>query len=147
MIWWLMALGAPFVVAAWLRRTFVVVTVWGQSMSPTLLPNERVLVRRAPLARVRRGDIVILRSGEEDPGAARRSDLARSWIIKRVLAAPGDVLPKGEVPSLADAPEDRVPPGRLVVIGDNPARSTDSRTRGYFAGEDLLGVMVRKMAR
>ncbi|MEV4221062.1 S26 family signal peptidase [Nonomuraea sp. NPDC049725] len=145
MSWWLIALGAPAAVALWLRRTYVVVTVWGESMAPTLLPRERVLVRRTRLGRVRRGDIVVLNPGGEDPDAVRRSALNRPWIIKRVLAAPGDPLPKDLLPSLAGVPEESVPPGKLVVIGDNPSRSSDSRTRGYFPGESLLGVMVRKL--
>ncbi|WP_163569602.1 S26 family signal peptidase [Fodinicola feengrottensis] len=50
------------------------------------------------------------------------------WLIKRAVALPGDVVP-AEVPHLAGA---RVPADRFVVLGDNSARSYDSRRVGYL---------------
>src|SRR5690606_32997626 len=42
-----------------LRRTLVVVEVFGQSMAPTLRQGDRVLVRRRGLERLRCGDVVV----------------------------------------------------------------------------------------
>jgi signal peptidase I len=57
---------------------------------------------------------------------------SRDWMIKRVAALPGDLTAKG----------DRVPPGKFVVLGDNPAGSYDSRVFGYCPADRLLGVVV-----
>ncbi|MBE1587184.1 S26 family signal peptidase [Nonomuraea angiospora] len=37
-----------------------------------------------------------------------------------------------------------MPAGSLVVYGDNP-HSVDSRQRGFFAGDRLLGVALRRL--
>jgi signal peptidase I len=129
--------------AVWVRRSLVMVTVNGSSMEPTLLPGDRVLVRRRSLARVRRGDIVVLEPPV--PGGLSAGDRAgldgRRWNIKRAVALPGDPVP----PAVADVAGDRlVPPGALVVIGDGAA-STDSRQRGFYHATDLLGVVVRRI--
>ena len=52
----------------WLRGRFVVVTVLGESMSPTFGHGDRVLVRRARLARARPGDVVVAAWGTPVPG-------------------------------------------------------------------------------
>jgi signal peptidase I len=58
------------------------------------------------------------------------------WLVKRLAAGPGEPAPD----------DDRVVPAdRMVLLGDNPAHSTDSRQVGYFAASDLLGVVVRRM--
>jgi hypothetical protein len=38
-----------------------------------------------------------------------------------------------------------VPPGKLVVLGDNAAWSHDSRQIGYIPGERLLGTVVSRI--
>ncbi|MFF5213186.1 S26 family signal peptidase [Streptosporangium sp. NPDC000396] len=117
------------------RRRFLVVTVHGVSMEPTYREGERVLVRRAPLAAVRPGQVVVL----EDPVPPGQ------WIIKRAVAVPGDPVP-GEVATATQvAPGSRVPADCLVLLGDNPAASVDSRRFGYFSGERLLGVVSRRL--
>ncbi|MCP2343475.1 S26 family signal peptidase [Actinomadura rupiterrae] len=126
------------------RRRLVVVTVEGRSMAPTFQDGDRVLVRRRTLADVRNGDIVVLEppsTGEylaaPPPGA---DGPARTiWNVKRVAALPGDPIPDG-VPADAGT----VPPGRLAVFGDNPD-SIDSRQRGLYSGERLLGVVLRRL--
>lgn len=116
-----------------LRRGFAVVTVNGESMSPTYRPGDRVLVRRVRL--VRRGQCVVF--AEDDEPA--------DWVLKRVVAVPGDPVPRDRVPALRTAPETRVPAGQLVVLGDNPTHSYDSRHHGYVGVERLLGVVSRRM--
>ncbi|MFG1810800.1 S26 family signal peptidase [Streptomyces sp. NPDC049040] len=138
-----------------LRRRFLVVTVHGESMLPAYRPGERVVVRRTPAGALRAGQVVVLRgdgpapgrntAGREAPGAAQ-GPRAR-WIIKRVTAVPGDPIPRDTVPALRSAPGTRVPAGRLVVLGDNPERSHDSRHAGYLAADRLYGVVLRKLGR
>jgi len=135
-------------VALTLRRRFVVVTVNGDSMWPTLKPGDRVLVRRTRLSQLRAGHVVVI----ESPGIDRDwstplhgSTRHHSWIIKRVAGVPGDLRPGDCLPGQAGAPERQVPAGKLVVIGDNRSWSQDSRQWGYFPGERLLGIVVRRI--
>ena len=120
-------------ILALLRFRLVRVIVKGTSMLPTLRPGDRVLVRRVAARSLKRGDLVVF---------ARPREERRSWMIKRVLAGPGDRVPRAEVPVLWGYQEPLVPPGRFVVVGDNPEDSYDSRQFGYLKAEALLGVVV-----
>ncbi|GAA3206470.1 S26 family signal peptidase [Nonomuraea helvata] len=153
----LIAVAGVVLTVVLLRRRYLVVTVEGESMLPSYLPGERVLVRRTPPDSLRAGQVVVL-SGfahappgkrPKDPGVSGRSaiDLSLSprWIIKRVTAVPGDPIPRDTVPALRTAPGTRVPAGRLVVLGDNPDRSHDSRLAGYMTADRLFGVVLRKL--
>ncbi|WP_248960691.1 S26 family signal peptidase [Sphaerisporangium perillae] len=130
-----LTLSAILAIGLRARRRYLVVTVHGESMAPTYREGERVLVRRAPLAEVRPGQVVVV----EDPVPPGR------WIIKRAAALPGDPVP-GEVAAAAGAaPGSRVPAGCLVLLGDNPAASADSRRFGYIPAGRLLGVVSRSL--
>ena len=118
------AIAVVAAVIAWLRAHYVVVTVIGNSMSPTLRDGERLLARRRRDREIHRGDVVVF-----VPPVAEDDVVYR---VKRVAAIPGD-------PGLAG---DRVAPGKLVVIGDNP-RSQDSRHYGYVEASAVLAVMRR----
>ncbi|WP_412543952.1 signal peptidase I [Longispora sp. K20-0274] len=120
----------------WARRRVVVVRVEGFSMAPTLRPGDRVVVRRRPVGRVRRGDVVVLEPPE--PARSLGPD-GPSWNIKRVVALPGDAVPARVYGGEAHP---AVPAGHLVVFGDNPD-SVDSRHYGFFPADRLLGVAVR----
>lgn len=128
--------------AALVRRRYVVVTVEGASMMPTLADGDRVVVRRTRLAAVRTGQLVV--SGPPSGARWSRAPLP-AWLVKRAVAVPGDRVPKEAGPALVNLAEDRVPEGRLVLLGDNPARSLDSRHCGYFGADQLLGVVVRRL--
>jgi signal peptidase I len=125
------------VVVLWVRCRLAVVTVEGVSMVPTLRAGERVLVRRTPGAAVRTGHLVVFQrplwSTEHGPDAR--------WLIKRVAAAAGEPVPADVRAAVGDA--DRVPPGFLVALGDNGARSSDSRQWGYVRADEVLGVVRR----
>jgi nickel-type superoxide dismutase maturation protease len=102
------ALAASAVVS--LRR----VEVTGDSMAPTLLPGDRLLVRRVGRRhRSRPGDLVTVRS---PPGTARPPVL-----VKRVLHSDGT---------------------GVEVRGDNPAASTDSRVFGRLPAHAVTGVVL-----
>jgi signal peptidase I len=122
--------GTPVV-----RHKYVLITVNGESMSPTYRAGDRVLVRRSRL--VRSGQCVVF--VEEPTGPVP------DWVLKRVVAVPGDPVPRDRMPALRAVPETRVSAGHLVVLGDNPAHSYDSRHHGYVAVERLLGVVSRRM--
>jgi len=126
------------------RRRFVVITVAGPSMEPTLRPGERVLVRRCGPGPLRAGAIVVFR----EPGSGDRPDATDSgvagqrWVIKRIAALPGEEVPEAVRPAVAGAGV--VPPGMLVVLGDG-TRSGDSRQWGFIPAGQALGLVVRTL--
>jgi signal peptidase I len=134
--------GAALLLGAgwWAAKQLRVAVVSGPSMSPTLRDRDRVLVRRVRPAALRRGDVALV---------AMPGQPGRGWIIKRVVALPGDPVPAGLSPagssvagsSLAGS----VPAGVLVLLGDNPESSVDSRDFGYVPADRLFGVTVRRL--
>jgi len=123
------------------RRRFVVVTVYGPSMAPTLRDRDRLLVRRVRAARLRQGQVVVV--GRPDGESGQPGD--DRWIVKRVAAVAGDPVPT--LASLAGHHGSMVPPGKLVLLGDNELASSDSRTHGYYTAGRVLGVAVRRLPR
>ncbi|MFD5143034.1 S26 family signal peptidase [Streptomyces sp. NPDC058401] len=141
-------------VSALLGRLLVVVRVRGASMEPTYRDGDRVLVRRRGPIGV--GAIVVMEqpgrhmtwTGAPVTGTAGAAEIAhREWLIKRVAAVPGDPVPRAGIPALAGAVEERVPRGRLVLLGDNPRVSVDSRRVGYFPAGRILGTVLRTLPR
>lgn len=118
---------ASLLVAASLRRAR------GTSMAPTLHDGQLVVVVPARLRAPRVGDVVVAR----DP----RNPRARSW-IKRIAvagpavhAAPHPVLPGRTVDLLVDDDE-------VLLLGDNPAASTDGRHVGATPRSAVTHVVV-----
>ncbi|WP_223167719.1 signal peptidase I [Nonomuraea sp. SYSU D8015] len=126
--------AAAFAGLRHVRRTYFVVTVSGRSMEPTLLEGDRVLARRVPVSAVRAGRVVVFGSATAD-----------RWIVKRAVALPGDPVPRGKGLDLPPSTGDIVPSGQMVVLGDNPAESTDSRNFGFLSTEWLQGVAIRRI--
>ncbi|MEU7045627.1 S26 family signal peptidase [Streptomyces varsoviensis] len=75
------------------------------------------------------------------------SSTARSRLIKRVVAGPGDPVPEGLGPALGAEAGRPVPPDSFVVLGDNAAHSHDSRHTGYLRRDDIVGLVIRRLAR
>ncbi|WUS75915.1 S26 family signal peptidase [Kribbella sp. NBC_01245] len=136
--------SVSLVLLARARRRLVVVDVQGPSMEPTLYDGDRVLVRRTPLAAIRTGDLVVVARPSLPEFAA-----AGPWVIKRVAATAGEQIPPVIRHSWAENDIDFagafVPDGRLLLLGDNPARSGDSRHWGFTTGDAVLGVVTRSM--
>lgn len=144
----------------WLRRGFLIVTVCGPSMAPAYRDGDRVLVRRVSGRRLRVGQVVLAdlpvtvpaagtqaarfeapESGAppatlvaDGPGAASHS----SRVVKRIAAVAGDARP-----AQVEAAGSMVPPGSLVLLGDNPEQSADSRLYGYVSTNTVVGVVLR----
>jgi signal peptidase I len=147
---WNMAIACPVAAALLavlaLRRCFVVVQVTGTSMSPALMPGDRVLVRRGAGDRLRVGLIVVLGQPRDECLVSDDHETApgHRWVIKRVAAMHGDVVPEAVRRAVGGTP--LVPPGMLVVLGDNPG-SADSRTWGFLPAAQVEGVAVRRLPR
>lgn len=57
--------------------------------------------------------------------------------VKRVAALEGDPVPEWARETLSSDAQARVPPGKVVVSGDNP-RSQDSRQLGYLDADAIV---------
>ncbi|TDD84930.1 S26 family signal peptidase [Actinomadura rubrisoli] len=132
-------------------------------MEPTLRAGDRLLVRRTD--RVRAGRIVVVRApdpplGDREPAGAELTEEEAAalpvvpaaapppggrLLVKRAVAVPGDPVPRDAVPALREVPDEVVPPGSLVVLGDNPSASWDSREYGFVRPGGCVGVAVRRL--
>jgi signal peptidase I len=130
------------------------VRVMGNSMRPTLLPGDRILLNKLAYGlrlpgtdrwllrwgAPRRGDVVVLLM----PGDGRS-------LVKRVVGGPGDTLEvrdghlcvNGEPDGDSTAPTGfvpvRVPEGSYFVMGDNRGISLDSRAFGCVEAGRVQG--------
>jgi signal peptidase I len=150
-------------------QTFVVQTyrVEMNSMEPTLLPNQHLLIdkltpRFDPYSR---GDIVVFH-----PPVTQRGDIATTCangkyaddetpFIKRVIGVPGDTVEvkagsvwvnnvklsepyidtDGNTEPLTDITQWTVPDGCLFVLGDHRTKSQDSREFGMVKSSEVIG--------
>ena len=122
------------------------------AMKPTLLPGDRLFVRKTRQYVPKRGDVVAFKSPKD----------SNITYIKRVAALPGETLEiknkilyidgqKVQHPALQDiespardyvgmeAEPYRVPENNIFVIGDNSADSHDSRAFGAIPLSDVIG--------
>ncbi|MFD7233930.1 S26 family signal peptidase [Streptomyces syringium] len=138
--------GLGLLLSAVATRKFVTVTVRGASMAPAYRDGDRVLVRRGNRPPVV-GQVVVAERPAKDgtwaapslrPTATAAEVHGRQWLIKRVAAVAGDPVPSAALPGA------RVPDGGLVLLGDNPAVSFDSRHVGYFPTDRVLGTVRRR---
>ncbi|MBO3741487.1 hypothetical protein J5X75_28660 [Actinoplanes sp. NEAU-H7] len=116
----------------------LVAVVRGPSMLPTYHDGERLIARRRRRRAVPRpGDVVVFRNPHPAgvPGSSEGP-----LLIKRVGAGPHETAPAGMT-------ADRVPAGHLVVLGDNPAQSLDSRHLGFIPVDNVIATVVRGLHR
>jgi signal peptidase I len=148
------ALVVALVVKTFLFQAFYIPS---GSMEPTLKKGDRVLVNKLSydLHDVHRGDIIVFRLPKDKVGPDGIRDL-----IKRVIGLPGDViesrnglvyidgkrlkepyLPKGVLTDNPPVVKQRVPKGKVFVMGDNRNNSADSRfaSRGPIAINTIIG--------
>lgn len=129
---------------------FKMAIVQGQSMMPTFTNGEVVVVNKLSrnLKALKKGDVIILHTRHDD-------------LIKRIAYLPGDVIPYPyslafrrvwkyfdviHKPSKSYANDDhvdiKVPPGYIVVLGDNLEVSDDSRYFGPLPIRDIEGKVI-----
>ncbi|MEU9040520.1 MULTISPECIES: S26 family signal peptidase [unclassified Kitasatospora] len=133
-------LAAVMTLVVLLRVALSVVVVSGPSMSPALRPGQRVLVLRRGLARLRAGRIVVVSpNGLAAPGGGPARRQPDRLLVKRLAALPGDPVPQSVRPVVAGG---TVPGGHVVLLGDNPEFSTDSRTWGAVPARSVVGVVL-----
>jgi signal peptidase I len=149
MIWWAVAAAALVPLAAGLarlRRNHLVVTVQGRSMSPTFRHGDRVLVRRHPGEGLRTGQVVVVdlpaRLRPVPIGFSPAEAQRHRRVIKRIAAVAGE-----PVPFLLAGAGPVVPPNYLVLLGDNPDDSGDSRQFGLVGADAVVGVVRRPLRR
>jgi len=132
-----------------LVRTFLFETyrVVGQSMEPTLVQDQRLIVSKLSyrLHEPQRGDIIVFR----DPQDSDRN------LIKRIIGLPGEVLEirdglvyvngqqiEGQYLkafSGQSEPQTAIPDGCYFVMGDNRNNSSDSRSWGVLVADRIVG--------
>lgn len=144
------------VVIAIIVRSFIfsAYTVEGQSMEPTLINNEKMIVNKMDfIYSFKHGDIVIIAGEQED-----------IFYVKRLIGLPGDTIEmqsdslyvNGEVVEEAYLTENKqhahaqgnlftgnfgpitVPEDQYFVLGDNRLNSTDSRNGLGLISEDRI---------
>ncbi len=151
---WLILVAASLAVAL-VVRGFLIQAFYipSESMVPTLVKNDRVLVNKLSykLHDVHRGDIVVFKA---PPGAATAQV---KDLIKRVVGLPGEtiegrnggILINGQPldePYLPpdvrsrDFPPEKIPPDKIYVLGDN---RQDSRDSTFFHAIDEKNIVGR----
>ena len=143
---------------AFLCRTFLFspTTVHGESMSPTFQDTDKLLISK--ISHIQRFDMVVFKAPDAD-----------EHYIKRIIGLPGDSVEMKEnilyingkaieEPYLdqnkENAPiskltedftlkeltgKEKVPKGKVFVLGDNRLLSKDSRIFGYISKKSIVG--------
>ncbi len=148
---WVVVLGAAVAVAI-ILRTFVFQAFFipSESMETTLFENDRILVNKVSyrLHDVNRGDVVVFRRPDDQPGDIRD-------LIKRVIGLPGEAVegrdstiyingqllvePYLDGNRFGDFGPITVPEGELFMMGDNRDQSLDSRRFGAIDEDRIIG--------
>ncbi|MEV7233965.1 S26 family signal peptidase [Streptomyces sp. NPDC051020] len=139
----LLAVAGLFVLAAALllaRGRLVAVTVRGHSMSPILMPGDRILMLRGR-RRVATGRVAVVVAPHPEHGwHAPTGTTPESWYVKRIVAVAGEPVPHWA----GRCPGTHVPPGMLVLLGEKPG-STDSKQWGYCPEDKLIGTVLFRL--
>jgi signal peptidase I len=151
---WLILVAASLAVALFVRGFLIqAFYIPSESMVPTLVKNDRVLVNKLSykLHDVHRGDIVVFKA-PEGAATAQVKDL-----IKRVIGLPGETI-EGRNGSIfingkpldepylppdvrsRDFPPEKVPLKKIYVLGDN---RQDSRDSTFFHAVDEGSIVGR----
>lgn len=111
------------------RTSFLLVTIKGKSMFPTLKEGEKVLVyRRLPLQWVHRGQLILI-----------TLKASNEYLVKRLVGIQGDIVSEYNYEHIK---ESRVDENEIYVLGDNLQHSTDSRRWGTIPITAIKGVII-----
>lgn len=153
---WAVAIAIAVIVVVVIRMfLFVSFTVDGDSMDPTLVDGDRVVVNKFiyELTDMKQDDVIVFNSQED------------SAYVKRVIGVPGDhvemidrvvyvngeplkedyLVHQGESYmdnfTLSDlgVEEETIPEGHYLVLGDNRPISRDSRDFGLITEDSVIG--------
>ncbi len=118
--------------ALFFALNFRIVVVNGPSMEPTYRNGDRLLMTTAYwlFGPIKRGDVVVIIRPNGD------------LLIKRVVAMAGEPIPDRYWSPLVYMMGGRVPEGHIFVVGDNLARSEDSRHLGAIPLSWVQGKIV-----
>lgn len=116
------------------KRCLFIAVVRGESMHPTFVDGDRLLVARALPGMLRPGQVVVARPSDAQiqlwrNGADYAFDVP-GHLIKRLAAADG-----------------RLPLGTVYLRSDNLSRGIDSRALGPFNVEQIDGIVFRPRRR
>lgn len=122
---------------------FSLYRVYGDSMSPTLVNDQVVVVNQSK--DVEKGDLIVLRLEDVD-------------YMKRVIGMPGDTVeiknnqvyvngkpltePYIIETDIADFPKMTIEQGKVFVLGDQRETSYDSRDFGAVSIENIVGQII-----
>lgn len=133
-----------------MRRKFLIVTVRGRSMLPTLHPGERLLIKRDNGSDLKQGQIVVF----SNPGISPVDD--SQYFIKRLIGLPGDIVEVDliEIPdmwrdaghSYCDSDDKRI----WYIVQNNcfvraDGIGSDSIAMGPIPLSAIEGVVVRRL--
>ncbi len=149
MLGWTITVLAAIIIALLLRTfVFVIATVDGPSMLPTLNTNEKLFVTKYTytFSDIERGDIVICRydkNGYNDVYVKRVIGLGGEEICIEdgVVFINGEALEESYIlsPMDNDMPTQVIPYGSVFVMGDNRNVSADSRSVGPIKEDAVIG--------
>ena len=150
------ALALTFVVKTWVFQAY---SIPSDSMVPTLIQHDRVLVSKLNTD-PGRGDIIVFKRPANDPGGPNDPEV----LIKRVIGLPGetitaqdgdvyingkklieDYLPKAYADKTVIQTAITVESGKLLVLGDNRGISLDGRTFGTISKDLIVGRAVLRI--
>lgn len=168
---WIKALGFAIVLALAINSFIGGTKVFGNSMNPTLEDGDFLITYNIK-GKIKRGDIVVLKTDLEidENDVAGLNTIAKLRIgkykklIKRVIAVEGDsiVVKDGNVIvnnvkldeeyingsiTPGNVRIDKIPEGKVFVMGDNRTNSLDSRYNiiGLVDREDIVGKAIMRI--
>lgn len=151
----LIALVAAFLITRFIRPTLVN----GESMFPTLVENDYLIINRMAykFGEPEHGDIIVFKTDLEQENGKKKD------LVKRVIAVEGDHIKIQDSKvyvneKLIDEPyihdnytdgniDIKVPEGKVFAMGDNRERSMDSRYElvGLVDEESIMGEVVVRL--